>query len=80
MIKDKITLDRMEFEDKTTPLSKPLSGAVDRRDGLRITTPDWWLHIRPSNTEPIVRIIGEGRDRADIRRKIRMVKTILTQE
>lgn len=80
MIKDKITLDRMEFEDKTGRLSKALPGAVDRRDGLRIANPDWWLHIRPSNTEPIVRIIGEGRDRADILRKIRKVKKILTQD
>jgi phosphomannomutase len=30
-------------------------------DGLRIDHPDWWVHIRKSNTEPIVRVIGEGR-------------------
>jgi phosphomannomutase len=22
---------------------------------------DWWVHVRKSNTEPIVRVIGEGR-------------------
>jgi len=80
MIKDKITLDRMEFEDKAARLSKALPGTIDHRDGLRITNPDWWLHIRPSNTEPIVRIIGEGRDRTDILRKIRKVKAILTKD
>eukprot|EP01113_Clastostelium_recurvatum_P012398 TRINITY_DN1643_c0_g1_i1.p1 TRINITY_DN1643_c0_g1~~TRINITY_DN1643_c0_g1_i1.p1 ORF type:complete len:461 (+),score=70.14 TRINITY_DN1643_c0_g1_i1:56-1438(+) len=29
-------------------------------DGLRIDTPDWWVHLRKSNTEPIIRVIGEG--------------------
>jgi phosphomannomutase len=34
--------------------------AVDRLDGLRLDWPDRWLHIRPSNTEPIVRVIAEA--------------------
>ncbi|HEV3165332.1 MAG TPA: phosphoglucosamine mutase [Isosphaeraceae bacterium] len=33
---------------------------VDRRDGLRLDWPDGWAHVRPSNTEPIVRVIAEG--------------------
>lgn len=33
---------------------------ADRRDGLRLDWPDRWLLIRPSNTEPIVRIIAEA--------------------
>jgi len=80
MVKDKITLDRMEFKDKVARLTKALPGEVDARDGLRIATPDWWLHIRPSNTEPIVRIIGEGTDRREILKKIRLVKTLLTKD
>jgi len=28
-------------------------------DGLRIQTDDWWIHLRKSNTEPIIRVIGE---------------------
>ena len=35
---------------------------VNHLDGLRLDTPDWWLHVRPSNTEPVIRIIAEGRD------------------
>jgi phosphomannomutase len=34
--------------------------AADRRDGLRLGWPDRWLHVRPSGTEPIVRIIAEA--------------------
>ncbi|MBN1513829.1 MAG: phosphoglucosamine mutase [Phycisphaerae bacterium] len=31
-------------------------------DGLRIDWPDGWVHIRGSNTEPIMRVIAEARD------------------
>jgi phosphomannomutase len=33
---------------------------VDERDGLRLGWRDRWLHVRPSNTEPIVRLIAEA--------------------
>jgi phosphomannomutase len=32
----------------------------DRQDGLRLGWVDRWLHVRPSGTEPIVRIIAEA--------------------
>ena len=34
--------------------------AADRQDGLRLAWPDRWLHVRPSGTEPIVRLIAEA--------------------
>ncbi len=36
------------------------NGNVNTDDGLRIDFPDAWVHLRKSNTEPIVRIIAEG--------------------
>jgi phosphomannomutase len=33
---------------------------TDERDGLRLSWPDRWLHVRPSGTEPIVRLIAEA--------------------
>jgi phosphomannomutase len=33
---------------------------VNREDGLRLDGPDWWLHVRGSNTEPIIRVIAES--------------------
>eukprot|EP01111_Echinosteliopsis_oligospora_P002882 TRINITY_DN1459_c0_g1_i3.p1 TRINITY_DN1459_c0_g1~~TRINITY_DN1459_c0_g1_i3.p1 ORF type:complete len:458 (-),score=158.74 TRINITY_DN1459_c0_g1_i3:31-1404(-) len=33
---------------------------LNELDGLHISTPDWWVHLRKSNTEPIIRVIGEG--------------------
>ena len=34
--------------------------SVDTQDGLRLAWRDRWLHVRPSNTEPIVRLIAEA--------------------
>ncbi|HEX2248718.1 MAG TPA: phosphoglucosamine mutase [Gemmatimonadales bacterium] len=38
---------------------------ADERDGLRLAWTDRWLHIRPSGTEPIVRLIAEAPTQAD---------------
>jgi phosphomannomutase len=35
---------------------------VDRRDGLRLEWPERWVHVRASNTEPIVRVIAEAKE------------------
>ncbi|HJP57900.1 MAG TPA: phosphoglucosamine mutase [Gemmatimonadales bacterium] len=37
----------------------------DERDGLRLAWPDRWLHVRPSGTEPIVRLIAEAPSRPE---------------
>lgn len=34
---------------------------MDFRDGTRIDTADGWVHLRKSNTEPIIRIYAEGK-------------------
>jgi phosphomannomutase len=33
---------------------------LDRSDGLKITWPDRWLAVRPSNTEPLIRLTAEA--------------------
>lgn len=38
--------------------------AVSTVDGLRIDSADWWVHLRRSNTEPVVRVIAEARTKA----------------
>ena len=39
--------------------------AADERDGLRLAWDDRWLHVRPSGTEPIVRLIAEAPSAAE---------------
>lgn len=49
--------------------SRFVSERIDTKDGIRIDWDDSWVHARPSNTEPIMRIIAEAptRDAADAR-------------
>ncbi|CCK29643.1 phosphomannomutase [Streptomyces davaonensis JCM 4913] len=35
---------------------------LDNLDGLTITSTDWWFNVRPSNTEPLLRLNAEARD------------------
>jgi phosphomannomutase len=35
---------------------------VDHLDGLTVTHPDWWFNVRPSNTEPLLRLNAEAAD------------------
>jgi phosphomannomutase len=37
---------------------------ADERDGLRLAWENRWVHVRPSGTEPVVRIIAEAPDQA----------------
>jgi phosphomannomutase len=33
---------------------------IDHLDGLTIEYKDWWMNVRPSNTEPLLRLNVEG--------------------
>ncbi|GGW36028.1 phosphomannomutase/phosphoglucomutase [Streptomyces galilaeus] len=52
---------------KSTYGSRP-DTTLDELDGLTVTTPDWWFNVRPSNTEPLLRLNAEARDEATMRR------------
>ncbi|MFD3731097.1 phosphomannomutase/phosphoglucomutase [Streptomyces sp. NPDC058632] len=41
---------------------------LDELDGLTVTAADWWFNVRPSNTEPLIRLNAEARDRATMAR------------
>jgi phosphomannomutase len=40
------------------------SARVSHLDGLLVEYPDWWFNLRPSNTEPVLRLNLEARDPA----------------
>ncbi|MGZ5400152.1 MAG: phosphomannomutase/phosphoglucomutase [Nocardioides sp.] len=35
---------------------------LDELDGLTVSHADWWFNVRPSNTEPLLRLNAEGKD------------------
>ena len=51
---------------------------IDDRDGLRLAWRDRWLHVRPSGTEPIVRLIAEAPTAADAEQLVAVGQELLT--
>ncbi|MGW4871298.1 phosphomannomutase/phosphoglucomutase [Streptomyces chartreusis] len=41
---------------------------LDTLDGLTVTSTDWWFNVRPSNTEPLLRLNAEARDEETMRK------------
>jgi phosphomannomutase len=41
---------------------------LDELDGLTVTAEDWWFNLRPSNTEPLLRLNVEARDTTTVSR------------
>jgi phosphomannomutase len=69
MLKTKTVVNRAQLDALLGALPGLWPDAtVDTLDGLRLDGPDWWLHVRPSNTEPIVRVIAEAPTAAAARR------------
>ncbi|MCP3905502.1 MAG: phosphoglucosamine mutase [Planctomycetes bacterium] len=67
MIKRKVDLADMGGTDAVpgvlAAVADHFDGAecrVNTADGVRVDLPDGWVHVRPSNTEPIARIIAEA--------------------
>jgi len=65
MSKDKVSLtddlNVAEILDKVHELYK--SNDVSREDGIKIDFENSWVHLRESNTEPIIRIYAEAKDK-----------------
>ena len=65
MIKEKITCKDREAVMKR--ISSSVSGNVDTIDGVKIRYDDGWLLVRPSGTEPIIRIFAEARSKKRVK-------------
>jgi len=48
-------------------------------DGYRIEFKDWWFNVRPSNTEPYLRLIVEATNEHLLDKKVDEIKKILNQ-
>ena len=61
IVKEKIDRPEASLDSVYSALKKEFADArVDAQDGLRLAWRDRWLHVRPSGTEPIVRVIAEA--------------------
>jgi phosphomannomutase len=68
IVKEKVPRPAGSLDDAYSALARQLGAPeVDRQDGLRLAWPEQrsWAHLRPSGTEPIVRIIAEAPTREE---------------
>jgi phosphomannomutase len=50
----------------------------DRLDGLTVDAGDWWFNLRPSNTEPLLRLNVEAADDAAVAARVAEVQAVMT--
>ncbi|MBN1128348.1 MAG: phosphoglucosamine mutase [Chitinispirillaceae bacterium] len=62
IVKEKIPIGGIDVEILMSRLAQQFSHeATDRLEGLKIIRENGWVHVRPSNTEPIIRCYAEAR-------------------
>ena len=72
IVKDKLDRPTAPLDTVYEALKRAFPDAeVDTQDGLKLTWPDRWVHIRPSGTEPIVRVIAEAPSAEDAANLVR---------
>lgn len=65
MSKDKFVADKLQARQILNLAKKTFTDAkLDTTDGCRFDFDDGWLHLRASNTEPVMRLIVEAKDQA----------------
>ncbi len=66
------TEEAIELLEETYPKAK-----ADHLDGVTLAGGDWWCNVRMSNTEPLLRLNLEARDKATVDAKVAEVSKIL---
>jgi len=65
MLKTKVAAEELPQGARLVEALRALGpGELDQRDGLKWVGRQGWVHVRPSNTEPVLRIIAEAQDEA----------------
>jgi phosphomannomutase len=78
MIKDKTSRSDEPWDRAEQRLRRAFPDLqADTTDGLRFSGRDAWVHIRPSGTEPIVRVIAESPSDAGTRELVERARTAL---
>ncbi len=77
MVKDKVPLGTVPPGEVLQAAQREFVGArVDQRDGLYLAWDDGWLHVRASNTEPILRVIAEATTEQAAKARVARIKAL----
>jgi len=80
MVKDKVQLGDLNPEKSMKVVAKKFKDAqINRLDGVKISWDDRWIHLRKSNTEPIVRIYAEASTETIAKSLVDQVKELISQ-
>ena len=75
MIKDKIRVDdKIDFDSLETIFD---CNEINKIDGIKFIWLNKWIHIRKSNTEPIIRIFAEAKTQEEVDELINTLKNYL---
>ena len=78
IVKDKADIDPAVLETMPAKMAAAFADQkIDTQDGVRVDWDDRWVHVRPSNTEPIIRVIAEAREQADAEALVAQVRDVL---
>jgi phosphomannomutase len=78
MRKEKIEVEGLPVDHILEGLEGGFPGATaDRTDGLKLSTEDGWVHVRRSNTEPILRLLAEAKDEATVDELVRRTRAFV---
>jgi phosphomannomutase len=58
-------------------VARAFPGEQDRLDGLTVSFADWWFNLRPSNTEPLLRLNLEASDDQSMSRRLEEVLAVV---
>jgi phosphomannomutase len=80
MVKQKVDLAPDRVSQLLESLERRLAGAGKTKlDGLKLFWPDACLHVRASNTEPVVRIVAEAKSRRRARVLVRETLDLIAE-
>ncbi len=65
MSKQKVECSKRGVSSILRHLAEEDALRVDTQDGVKLDFEEGWVHVRPSNTEPIVRVYAEARTQAE---------------
>ena len=78
IMKDKIILDGVDKNIVEKKVKSIFSDAeINSNDGLKLIWNDCWIHIRTSNTEPIMRIYAEAPSKKEAEKLVEQVKNCI---
>jgi phosphomannomutase len=73
LLKRRLQIEGAQLTVLEKRLCRVLGEPTNRDDGLKWTWETGWLHLRPSGTEPILRVLAEAAELSEAERLVRLV-------